>query len=258
MAGAAAAGVQDRPMHTAEGLPYAAYDDGAGPTRAFASMTVGKGDKVVHRSGAARFGRIAAGFLIIMMLMGGLAAAFSLSAPANWDVNAEQGSSAAHQLTLFPQDTPRPQPAPRAVMEVLPPVSLDRLPATTAHTNPLPTVGTVLVLDDLDANDGNTLGHDICARLRSAQYAVIGDRSEDIDTSESDIELLAGARAAVGLSDPGDDEAVARLTTFLREQNDSLDAILWIGHAGENQPPRSRAITRDEAVALELTTLLNG
>jgi serine/threonine protein kinase len=74
----------------------------------------------------------------------------------------------------------------------------------------------------------------------------------------AEVELLAGARAAVGLSDPSDPEAVARLSAFLKAQGDQLDAILWIGRAGEDAPVQTRVFARSDAAADELRRLLGG
>jgi serine/threonine protein kinase len=226
------------------GMPFAA----AGPTEA----PRGLHGSTPIRSSANRFGRIAAGILVTLLLTGFFAFTLMVGAPGGGDSGFLSARSDRNWSLPSEMRT-------AATMEVLPPVSLDRMPAAyAASASGLPSLGTVLVLDDLNAENDNSLAQHVCRRLRSARYEVIGDLSDTSQTSESDIELLAGARAAVGLSDPGDDAAVARLSTFLREQDESLDAILWIGQAGEGELPRSRAVTRDETVAQELTSLLNG
>lgn len=232
------------------GIPYAAASTGAAKP-------------VVRTSGSARFGRVAAGIAIVMLLMGAVSAVFLVAAPGELDgpfaYSTTLGSSS--KLVLDPTALLQSRRL-NASMEVLPPVSLDRMPPPSSDSaaTALPTVGTVLVLDDLDAKQGDPLAEGmalLCVRLRAARYMVIGDRSETTLPGEVEIELLAGARNAVGLSDPGDDAAVSRLSAFLREQDDSLDAILWVGQGGKDQPVRIRAVTRDEAVGQELTSLLS-
>jgi serine/threonine protein kinase len=246
------------------GKPYAAVGFGIGAVREVLShldKEDGKDKKVAVRSGAARFGRVAAGILVVLMLTGGLAVAFTAGSTGDWDPP-YSGRLSSDSLSLNMEPAAQAGAAKLAQsMQVLPPVSLDRLPAPAANPGTVTTIGTVLVLDDLDADQGEPLAAGmavLCSRLRAAHYAVIGDLSDSALVGEEDIELLAGARAAIGLSDPGDDNAVARLSDFLRDQDDSLDAILWVGQVGAGEPVRSRAVTRDEAVALELTSLLNG
>jgi len=245
------------------GVPYAAIGFGTGAVRAVLDhIKDDKHDKVVVRSGAARFGRIAAGILVVLMLMGGLAAVFEAgSTGGQWDPSRQDRLSAGQPLLSSSAGSNTGARQLTSSMQVLPPVSLDRLPAPSAAIGAVTTIGTVLVLDDLDAEQGEPLAAGmavLCSRLRAAHYSVIGDLSDTALTSETDIDLLAGARAAIGLSDPGDDAAVSRLSDFLRDQDDSLDAILWVGRGGKNQTVRVRPVTRAEAVALELTSLLNG
>jgi hypothetical protein len=258
-AGIAAAMAAERGAAPSGGASFTAINDGDG--KAVAYIEAGKGDKVIVKSYAVRFGRVAAGIVVVMLLMGGLAVAFTAgSTSGEWDPPYKDRLSQGRiSLDIEPSAEAGANTLAQS-MQVLPPVSLDRLPVTPPDGGAVATIGTVLVLDDLDAKQGEPLAAGmavLCSRLRAAHWAVIGDLSDSALTSERDIELLAGARAAIGLSDPGDDEAVARLSDFLRDQDDSLDAILWVGQGDANEPVRSRAITRDEAVALELTSLLN-
>jgi hypothetical protein len=154
-------------------------------------------------------------------------------------------------------------------LTMLEPVSLDRLPrddgAVLSPPLPQPPLGTVLVLDDLPATAEPARVQAVqesCARLRAARYALLGVAAPDgpATTTASDpaaeIELLAGARSAVGLSDPSDADAVERLSDYLAAQGESLDAIYWIGRADDGAPAHTRVITRSEAIARAISKVL--
>ena len=48
-----------------------------------------------------------------------------------------------------------------------------------------------------------------------------------VGTQDDDIALVAGARHAVGVGSPSDDDARARLQTYLDESS-GLDGIVWV------------------------------
>ena len=147
-------------------------------------------------------------------------------------------------------------------LQVLPAVSLDSQAAAAPDSEPLlPTVGSVLLLDDLSAGADTALRarvETLCRDLRRARYSVVRDDPAPGGgaPSESEIALLAGARAAARLGDPSDAEAVTRLTAFLAGQDDALDAVLWIGGGRDGAPVDCRAIARSEAVGRQLTAIL--
>jgi len=174
-------------------------------------------------------------------------------------------------------------------IEMLETVSLQTRDADAVAAAPtlLPPVGLVLVLDDLPANapaERVAAVGELRTRLLAARYALLGCARPEATpaTSESDagdagapmpgsasdgmlfsgvdpsteVELLAGARAAVGLSDPSDPEAVQRLSEYLKQQGTGLDAILWIGRADDEAPVQTRVFARDNEVASALGRLL--
>ncbi|HTE06358.1 MAG TPA: hypothetical protein VK824_09195, partial [Planctomycetota bacterium] len=156
-------------------------------------------------------------------------------------------------------------------IEMLEPVSVETLQARAELQPPLPPppAGLVLVLDDLPAGakpERVAAVEALRDRLRAARYALLGGTDAGASgppgtsapTGTSEVELLAGARAAVGLADPSDMEAVGRLSTFLATQGDGLDAILWIGRADDDAPVQTRVIARDEDAARVLGRLLDG
>ncbi len=137
-------------------------------------------------------------------------------------------------------------------------------PANSEAPTNVPT-GTILVLDDLPAGAAAAQRQAIdqlFARLRAESFALIGAAPTGaVPTgaalpADAEIELLAGARTVVGLSDPSDDEVVARLATFLREQQGTLDAILWIGRGDDGRPVHARAVARTDEIAARLARIL--
>jgi hypothetical protein len=143
---------------------------------------------------------------------------------------------------------------------MLPVVSLDKLPRPTPADEPPPRQGTVLVLNDLPATvpaDVAQAIEDRCAALVAAGWQLVRESSPgDADAADHEILLQASARAAVGLSDPSDEEAVQRLGTFLRAHSSELDAVLWIGGGAEDTPPRMRIVSRVEDVGTRLSVAL--
>ncbi len=157
----------------------------------------------------------------------------------------------------------------QGAIDMLETVSLQRHDTDTeaAPMPLLPPAGLVLVLDDLPASappERIEAVSQLRARLRMARYALLGCARDGASAVEpellasatAEVELLAGARAAVGLADPSDPEAVQRLSAFLREQGSDLDAILWIGRADDDSPIQTRVFARDDEVANALGRLL--
>jgi hypothetical protein len=157
-------------------------------------------------------------------------------------------------------DPPPPAP-PQDGIERLQPVSLDRLPApSAAGLQPArPPAGLVLLLDDLPVGDAAhaDLYATMLDGLRRRRYATLGaeDPRDDATlavtgfTPDEQLALLAGVRAAVGLSDPSDEEAVARLAAWLGAQDQRLDAVVWVGRADPGSPVRRRVVARKADVA---------
>ncbi|HEX5008913.1 MAG TPA: hypothetical protein VFY71_00830 [Planctomycetota bacterium] len=155
-------------------------------------------------------------------------------------------------------------PAPGGV-QTYEPVSLDHLappaPAIQPRTPPL---GVVLLLDDLPDTGDAMLGSwrtGLADGLQLARFALLGAGATQDDerlaltgfTAAQEIDLLAGARAAVGLSDPSDGEAARHLATWLGAQDQRLDAIVWIGRADPQQPVHKRVVARKAEMAERVT-----
>ncbi len=150
-------------------------------------------------------------------------------------------------------------------IERLQPVSLDRLPASAgpALQPAKPPAGLVLLLDDLPPGDEAhaALHARMLQDLHRRRFATLGadDPQDDATlavtgfTPEDEIALLAGARAAVGLSDPSDEEAVGRLAEWLRGEDQRLDAVVWVGRADAGQPVVRRRVVARKA---DLATLV--
>jgi hypothetical protein len=151
---------------------------------------------------------------------------------------------------------------PAVELQVLPAVSLDTRPEVEpVATSALPPIGSLLLLDDLPANADERLHRrvaDLCGNLRRARYDVLRDEPgpDGAVADERDIALLAGARVAAGLSDPTDEEAVTRLTTFLAQGGARLDAVLWIGGGRDGAPMVCRPIGRNATISRRLEELV--
>jgi hypothetical protein len=141
------------------------------------------------------------------------------------------------------------------------PVSLDQLVAPAPAIQPrTPPLGVVLLLDDLPDTGDPELASWRTAKtdsLQAARFALLGNGAPQDDerlaltgfTTAQEIDLLGGARAAVGLSDPSDDEAARLLAMWLGNQDQRLDAIVWIGRADPQQPVHTRVVARMADVA---------
>jgi hypothetical protein len=151
-------------------------------------------------------------------------------------------------------------PAPGGVQDYEP-VSLDHLvPPSPAIQPRTPPLGVVLLLDDLpDTGDAMLASWrtGLADGLQVARFALLGAGAPQDDerlaltgfTTSQEIDLLGGARAAVGLSDPSDDEAARQLATWLGAQDQRLDAIVWIGRADPQQPVHKRVVARKAEMA---------
>ncbi len=84
----------------------------------------------------------------------------------------------------------------------------------------------VLVLDDLGNPGTSPLLGSLFSTLEARGYEVLGSFSDSLDDAAG-LQLIAGAKKTVGLSDPNDVEAVRRLQSYL-DGCDDLDAIVWI------------------------------
>jgi len=148
-------------------------------------------------------------------------------------------------------------------MQLLETISLDRLHFASPAAAPLPAepVGVVLLVNDLGASaaEGPSAADvgALCTRLARARFALLGHSDAEAGQAarlvtgvdaETELALMAGARAVIGLSDPGDDEAVARLSEWLRGQT-ALDAVLWVGRKQPDQPAASRVVARTSRLA---------
>ena len=91
--------------------------------------------------------------------------------------------------------------------------------------------GTVLLLQDLSPTTDRKMVDALCAELEYQDFVVLGNPADGIG-DERDILYLAGARKAVGVSDPGDEEALYRLKQYLAE-NPSLDALIWLSSGND-------------------------
>jgi|GEM_PF-898425 len=91
--------------------------------------------------------------------------------------------------------------------------------------------GSILLLGDLAAANGRELIEALEGELEERDFQVFGDRAAQAG-DERDILYLAGARRAMGVSDPDDPEALARLEHYLAE-NPSLDALIWLSEGEE-------------------------
>lgn len=93
----------------------------------------------------------------------------------------------------------------------------------------------VLLLNDLGKAESNEL-RSALAEL-PIQLVGTGDGFDDI-------EVLAQAKSAVAFSGPDDPAALANLADFLAEQAE-LDAVLWLGHAGDGSEVVGRVVLKN-------------
>ena len=91
--------------------------------------------------------------------------------------------------------------------------------------------GTVLLLQDLSPATDRQMVSALCAELEYQDFEVLGNPADGIG-DERDILYLAGARKVVGVSDPGDEDALFRLKQYLAD-NSSLDALIWLSSGND-------------------------
>jgi hypothetical protein len=113
---------------------------------------------------------------------------------------------------------------------------------TAVPSAALPPRGRVLVLDDLTTSvDARTLVH-LGAKLAERGFDVVG-RGDDQDEAAAAIELLAGARHALGLGRAEEEETQANLQSFLDEQPE-LDALILVSRAQDESEHLYRVFVR--------------
>ena len=121
----------------------------------------------------------------------------------------------------------------------------------TSQISAAPSTGaTALVVQDGTRAIDPVVLESLRSALHGFGYEVIGDHVL-IEDAEREILFTAGARKAIGLSDPTDGEAVARLQDYL-DASDGLAAIVWVVPDPEG-PKRSfqyRALMRRDAQEL--------
>ncbi len=76
--------------------------------------------------------------------------------------------------------------------------------------------------------------------LAAKGFEVLGVGDGD---DPAEIELLAGARRAAELSEPLDEEALARMQSYV-ERTEELDAIVWVAGTSAKEEPILRVLTR--------------
>lgn len=109
----------------------------------------------------------------------------------------------------------------------------DSLTGAQAHSSIAP-IGRILLLEDLVTPDETEILASVREALADMDLTVLGTPESVNDPL--DIELMSGARHAVGLASIDDPEAQQRLQDFL-DGRDDLDAILWIGPAPTGSDP---------------------
>ena len=96
--------------------------------------------------------------------------------------------------------------------------------------------GTILLLQDLAPTTGSEILDALHAELDEREFDVVGDPADAIG-DERDILYEAGARAAVGVADPDDAEALLRLELYLAE-SPGLDALIWVSEGQQENSLR--------------------
>ena len=123
-------------------------------------------------------------------------------------------------------------PAVRELAESLPGVAYDSRAGAPGAPRPAG-ASTVLVLEDLPPSADPRILEGLRTCLEGRGYRVVGlDHGASAHPGDAPrtIEWAAGARTAVGLSDPTDALALARLESFLSGTDPSLEAVLWLVH----------------------------
>ncbi len=209
-------------------------------------------------------GRLAKGVMVafaVLLLLPVMFSWFVLFAPreAREGVFGDREPTAHSTLEIDSGSAPAPRPNG---VQSLQPVSLDRMPASPGpvpRAAPPPS-GVVLLLDDLTATGDEaqqTWREGVQRNLAQERYALLGagdpqNAARQAVTgfsADEELTLQAGARAAVGLSDPSDDEAVRRLLDWLDTQDEQLDAVVWLGRSDPGQPVRTRVVARKAELA---------
>jgi serine/threonine protein kinase len=109
--------------------------------------------------------------------------------------------------------------------------------------------GTILLVQDLRPTAGREILGALHAELDQREFDVVGNPPDGIG-DERDILYEAGARAALGIADSEDPEALLRLELYLVE-NPNLDAMIWISEGGEENSVQYQFVQpRSEEVPL--------
>jgi len=115
----------------------------------------------------------------------------------------------------------------------------------------------VLYLDDFSSvskPESMARGAGLLDQLVAAGYETVSDHAGSVD--EEQLNLLAGARAAIGLQSR--EQALQSLTAFLRAEG-SLDGVVWIHEADEEgQPACSILVLGGDGMATELRDAVSG
>ena len=101
--------------------------------------------------------------------------------------------------------------------------------------------GRVLVLEDIGQGADESTVTALHRALALRGFEVFGDEEGEVDPEE--IRLVAGARHAVGLSDPRDDGALQELQRYL-DRTGELDAIVWLANNAEEGCHLYRVLVR--------------
>lgn len=101
----------------------------------------------------------------------------------------------------------------------------------------------LLVVNDSPGWFGPELTRSLSSLLEREDLNVVG-LADDWSRSPHELEWLALARKAVGVSDLGDPGSLSRLHGFLRGET-NLDAILWLGRGDHDDQLRYQLVTAD-------------
>jgi len=183
----------------------------------------------------------------------------SLSQPVGGSLGAPEGGGLGlpNGGGLAPPNSSVLQPAELAVhkqvarTEQIKRIAVSWRETLTSQISAAPSTGaTALVVQDGTRAIDPVVLESLRSALHGFGYEVIGDHVL-IEDAEREILFTAGARKAIGLSDPTDGEAVARLQDYL-DASDGLAAIVWVVPDPEG-PKRSfqyRALMRRDAQEL--------